>query len=65
VRLYAFDLLMDDEVDMRDEPLRVRKLWRERLLKKPGPGILLNQHECGVIGHIFSSTPANSAWRAS
>jgi ATP-dependent DNA ligase len=27
VRLYAFDLLMDDGVDMRDETLQIRKRW--------------------------------------
>jgi ATP-dependent DNA ligase len=27
VRLYAFDLLADDGVDMRDETLQIRKLW--------------------------------------
>src|SRR2546423_7555776 len=27
VRLYAFDLLSDDGVDMRDETLQIRKLW--------------------------------------
>jgi ATP-dependent DNA ligase len=27
VRLYAFDLLADDGVDMRDETLQVRKPW--------------------------------------
>src|SRR5215208_920688 len=32
VRLYAFDLLVDDGVDMRDETLRVRKLWLGKLL---------------------------------
>jgi bifunctional non-homologous end joining protein LigD len=50
VRLYAFDLLMDDGVDMRDETLRIRKVWLEKLLKRPSPGILLNQHETGAIG---------------
>jgi bifunctional non-homologous end joining protein LigD len=49
-RLYAFDLLMDDGVDMRDETLQVRKLWLGKLLKRSGDGILLNDHEAGAIG---------------
>src|SRR3982751_4514763 len=32
VRLYAFDLLSDDGVDMRDETLQIRTLW---LAKRP------------------------------
>jgi ATP-dependent DNA ligase len=31
VRLYAFDLLADDGVDMRDQPLQIRKLWLGKL----------------------------------
>jgi bifunctional non-homologous end joining protein LigD len=50
VRLYAFDLLMDDGVDMRDETLQIRKLWLAKLLKRPADGILYNDHEAGAIG---------------
>jgi bifunctional non-homologous end joining protein LigD len=50
VRLYAFDLLMDDGVDMRDETLHVRKLWLGKLLKRSGDGIIYNDHEAGAIG---------------
>jgi bifunctional non-homologous end joining protein LigD len=50
VRLYAFDLLMDDGVDMRDETLLIRKLWLGKLLKRCGDGILYNDHEAGAIG---------------
>src|SRR3954466_7409942 len=50
VRLYAFDLLIDDGVDMRDETLKVRKLWLGRLLSRSADGIILNQHETGEIG---------------
>jgi hypothetical protein len=32
VRLYAFDLLADDGVDMRDKTLQIRKLWLGKLL---------------------------------
>jgi bifunctional non-homologous end joining protein LigD len=50
VRLYAFDLLSDDGVDMRDETLQIRKLWLGKLLKRCGDGILCNEHEAGAIG---------------
>jgi len=49
-RLYAFDLLMDDGADMRDEPLQVRKLWLSKLLKRSTEGILHNDPEEGPIG---------------
>jgi bifunctional non-homologous end joining protein LigD len=35
-RLYAFDLLMDEGVDMRDETLQLRKLWNGKLLSDLG-----------------------------
>jgi bifunctional non-homologous end joining protein LigD len=50
VRLYAFDLLADDGVDMRDETLQIRKLWLGKLLKRSGDGIIYNEHEAGAIG---------------
>ena len=50
VRLYAFDLLVDDGVDMRDEVLHARKLGLEKLLKRCRDGILINQNEAGEIG---------------
>jgi len=50
VRLYAFDLLSDDGVDMRNETLQVRKLWLGKLLKRPADGIIYNNHEAGAIG---------------
>jgi bifunctional non-homologous end joining protein LigD len=50
VRLYAFDLLADDGVDIRYETLQVRKLWLGKLLKRSSGGILLNDHEAGEIG---------------
>jgi ATP-dependent DNA ligase len=50
VRLYAFDLLAHDGVDMRDQPLQIRKQWLGKLLKRSGEGILYNDHEAGVIG---------------
>jgi hypothetical protein len=33
---YAGALARDDGVDMRDEALRIRKLWLEKLLKRAG-----------------------------
>jgi bifunctional non-homologous end joining protein LigD len=50
VRLYAFDLLADDGVDMGDEILRIRKLWLGKLLKRAGDGIIYNEHEVGATG---------------
>jgi len=50
VRLYAFDLLVDDGVDMRDETLQIRKLWLGKLLKRSGDGIIYNDHDVGAIG---------------
>jgi bifunctional non-homologous end joining protein LigD len=50
VRLYAFDLLADDGVDMRDETLQIRKLWLGKLVKRSAEGILYNDHEAGAIG---------------
>jgi len=50
VRLYAFDLLAHDGVDMRDQPLQIRKLRLGKLLKRSGDGILLNEYEAGEIG---------------
>jgi bifunctional non-homologous end joining protein LigD len=50
VRLYAFDLLMDDGVDMRGETLQIRKLWLGKLLKRSTDGIIYNDHDTGAIG---------------
>jgi ATP-dependent DNA ligase len=43
VRLYAFDPLSGDSVDMRDETLQIRKLWLRKLLKRSVDGIHLNR----------------------
>src|SRR5438874_8617749 len=55
VRLYAFDLLSDDGVDMRDETLQIRKLWLSRLLKRSADGIIQNDHhhDAGAIGPLL------------
>ena len=50
MRLYAFDLLANDGVDMREETLLIRKLWLGKLLKRSTDGIILNEHEAGEIG---------------
>ena len=49
VRLYAFDLLVDDKDDMRDENLQIRKLWLSKLLKRSADGIIYNEDEAGAI----------------
>src|SRR5215213_3891419 len=51
VRLYAFDLLANDGVDMRDETLQIRKLWLGKLLKRSADGIIMNDHhhDAGAI----------------
>ena len=53
--LYAFDLLSDDGVDMRDETLQIRKLWLSRLLKRSADGIIQNDHhyDAGAIGPLL------------
>jgi bifunctional non-homologous end joining protein LigD len=35
---------------MRDETLRIRKLWLDKLLKRSTNGIVLNDREIGGIG---------------
>src|SRR5262245_12887170 len=44
VFLFAFDLLELDGVDLRQEPLEVRKAALASLLRKAGPGLQLNAH---------------------
>jgi bifunctional non-homologous end joining protein LigD len=54
VRLYAFDLLSEDGVDMREETLRIRKLWLTKLLKRSAEGIIINDHhEAGTLGPLL------------
>jgi bifunctional non-homologous end joining protein LigD len=65
VRLYAFDLLMDDGVDMRDETLQIRKLWLGKLLKRSGDCILLNDHEADAVGPRLFEHACKWAWRGS
>src|SRR3954453_9413670 len=50
VRLYAFDLLSDDGVDMRDETLQIRKLWLGKLLKRSSDGVIYKEHKAGGVG---------------
>jgi len=56
VRLYAFDLLADDGVDMRDKTLQVRKLWRGKLLKRSADGTLHNDYHHDA-GAAFCGSP--------
>ena len=42
--LYAFDLLELDGVDLRREPLEVRKATLASILRKSRPGLRLNEH---------------------
>jgi ATP-dependent DNA ligase len=44
VFLFAFDLLELDGVDLRREPLEVRKATLASMLRKAGPGMQLNEH---------------------
>jgi bifunctional non-homologous end joining protein LigD len=44
VLLIAFDLLELDGVDLRQEPLELRKATLASLLRKGGPGVRLNEH---------------------
>jgi len=55
VRLYAFDLLAEDGVDMREETLQTRKLWLGKLLRLSGDGIIINEHhhDAGAIGPLL------------
>jgi ATP-dependent DNA ligase len=44
VFLYAFDLIELDGVDLRRDPLDVRKATLASLLKRAAPGLRLNEH---------------------
>jgi bifunctional non-homologous end joining protein LigD len=44
VFLIAFDLLELDGVDLRREPLEVRKATLASMLRRGGPGVQLNEH---------------------
>jgi ATP-dependent DNA ligase len=68
VRLYAFDLLADDGVDMRDESLRIRKLmaWqaaealrRKHHSQRPLPVMLARSAQS------YSAKRACRGWKAS
>jgi bifunctional non-homologous end joining protein LigD len=50
VRLIAFDALAYDGVDIRPQPLRVRKAVLKKLLARSGDGIQLNPFMRGDIG---------------
>jgi bifunctional non-homologous end joining protein LigD len=44
VFLYAFDLIEIEGMDLRSSPLEVRKAALAQLLRKAGPGLVLNEH---------------------
>jgi ATP-dependent DNA ligase len=50
VQFYAFDLIVSEGEDQRDQPLFLRKGALARLLKRRVDGILLNDFERGEIG---------------
>jgi bifunctional non-homologous end joining protein LigD len=50
--LCAFDLLELDDEEVRRLPIEERKAQLARLLRKPSPGIALNEHYVGD-GAIF------------
>src|SRR6478752_1413907 len=79
VRLYAFDLLADDGVDMRDELLQIRKLWLGKLpLRSWSPNSpqrakehdaecpgLINQTPCEFVRDLDGLQIGNAQrWRA-
>jgi bifunctional non-homologous end joining protein LigD len=65
VRLYAFDLLADDGLDLRDETLQIRKLWLRKMLKRSTDGIIYNDHEAARLALAYSSMLASWAWTES
>ena len=66
VRLYAFDLLCDNGVDMRDETLQIRKLW---LVDAEGSGHPRSHHaragspRSASILKFASTVEANEIYR--
>ena len=53
VTLCAFDLLELDGVDLRREPIEVRKSTRKGLLRRAHPGIVFNRHFDGEGAVVF------------
>jgi bifunctional non-homologous end joining protein LigD len=51
--LYAFDLLELDGVDLRREPLEVRKEMLANVLRGSGPGLVLNEHFYEDVSLIY------------
>jgi ATP-dependent DNA ligase len=48
--LYAFDLLEQDDTDLRRKPIEVRKATLASILRKSRHGVRLNEHlehDCG------------------
>ena len=63
VTLCAFDLLELDGVDLRREPIEVRKRTLKGLLRREHRGIALNRHLMGRV-RSFTDMPARSVARA-
>jgi ATP-dependent DNA ligase len=64
VFLFAFDLLEVNGIDLRREPLEVRKNALVRLLDRALPGLQLNG-PLPILAMLYSATPANLVTRAS
>jgi bifunctional non-homologous end joining protein LigD len=65
VTLCAFDLLELDGVDLRQEPIEVRKCTLSRLLRRKHAGISFNGHFRTWRGRSSTGTPVRSAAKAS
>jgi bifunctional non-homologous end joining protein LigD len=64
VTLCAFDLLELDGVDLRREPIEVRKRTLKGLLRREHRGIAFNRHFATWRARSFTGTPARSDARA-
>jgi bifunctional non-homologous end joining protein LigD len=64
VTLCAFDLLELDGVDLRREPIEVRKSTLKGLLRREHNGIAFNRHFATSRARSFTDTPARSVARA-
>ena len=53
ISLCAFDLLELDGADIRRDPIEERKRLLSKLLRRPHPGIALNEHYEGDGATIF------------
>jgi ATP-dependent DNA ligase len=63
VFMWAFDLIELDRIDMRRDPLAVRKATLVDVLARALPGLRFNEHLTGRLAHWSFNTPASLAWR--